>query len=116
MDSAQISVGPHTLWAYIANTPELRRAGLQHRHLAPHTGMLFVFGDTKNRSFWMKDVPAPLDMIFIDEHGVVVGVIDSAPAGSTRYYSVGVPSQYVLEVPGGWAAAHGVGVGTTVRF
>jgi hypothetical protein len=30
--------------------------------------------------------------------------------------TVGKPSLYVLEVNGGWAVAHGVVEGTTVRF
>ena len=37
-------------------------------------GMLFVFPDTRNRSFWMKDCLVDIDVMFLDSRGRIVAV------------------------------------------
>ena len=83
--------------------------------LADDAGMLFVFPETDEHSFWMKNTLIPLDMIFIDEDRVVVGVVAGAEPLTLEPRSAGV-SRFVLEVNGGWAARHGVAVGDRVTF
>jgi uncharacterized membrane protein (UPF0127 family) len=46
----------------------------------------------------------------------VAGVLERVPPLTTEPRTVGRPSRYVLEVNGGWAAAHGVRRGDAVRF
>jgi len=105
-----------TVEAEVARTPEELERGLMFRErLAPGTGMLFVFPETAERGFWMKNTLIPLDMVFVDEAGVVVGVVERAEPLSTALRGVGRPSRQVLEVPGGWAAERGVRVGDRVR-
>ena len=89
---------------------------MQREQLAPDAGMLFLFDETEDHSFWMKDTLIPLDMIFVDEGGRVVGVVERAEPLTLSPREVGAPSRYVLEVNGGWAAAHGVAAGDRVRF
>jgi uncharacterized membrane protein (UPF0127 family) len=55
-------------------------------------------------------------MIFVDDGGQIVGIVERAEPLTTSPRTVGVPSRYVLEVNGGWAAAHGVARGDRVRF
>ena len=105
-----------TVIAAVATTPAQRTRGLMGWHLVPGTGMLFVFSDMKVRSFWMKDVPTDLDILFIDQHLRVVGIVKNAAAMSRKSFSVGKPSKYVLEVSGGWSAHNNVGVGAQVNF
>ncbi len=101
----------------VARTPAEVERGLMFRErLGPDEGMLFVFPESSDHSFWMKNTLLPLDMIFADERGTVVGVIERAEPLSTVARSVGVPSRYVLEVNGGWTAAHGVAAGDRLRF
>lgn len=101
----------------VARTPEELARGLMYRNaLADNAGMLFVFPETDEHTFWMKNTLIPLDMIFIGEDGRVVGVVESAAPGTTTMRSVGAPSRYVLEVNGGWARAKGVRRGDPVRF
>ena len=91
--------------------------GLMHRtRLPPDAGMLFVFGETSDHGFWMRNTLIPLDMIFIGEDGRIVGIVERAEPLSTVNRSVGAPSRYVLEVNGGWTSAHGVRAGDRVRF
>ena len=101
----------------IASTPEARSRGLMYRQeLADGHGMLFVFDEDANHEFWMKNTVIPLDMIFITVDGQVAGVHKNATPMSTAGISVGTPSRYVLEVPGGWAERRGVAVGDRVEF
>jgi uncharacterized membrane protein (UPF0127 family) len=103
--------------AEVARRPEELERGLMFREvLAPGTGMLFVFPDTSEHVFWMKDTPAPLDMLFVDEGGVVVGVVERAEPFTTSPRTVGRPSRYVLEVPAGFASARGIRAGDRVRI
>jgi uncharacterized membrane protein (UPF0127 family) len=99
----------------VAATPQERNRGLMYRESLPDGhGMLFVFDDDADHEFWMKNTLIPLDMIFIDAGRRVVGVHANATPLSTALISVGAPSRYVLEVPGGWAARRGVARGDRV--
>jgi uncharacterized membrane protein (UPF0127 family) len=84
--------------------------------LAEDHGMLFVFGDEVERSFWMKNTLIPLDMLFLARDGRVVGIHADAVPLSTMPLSVGQPSALVLEVNGGWARRHGVRPGDRVEL
>jgi len=55
-------------------------------------------------------------MLFIARDGTVVGIHANATPLSTANISVGKPSRYVLEVPGGWVARHGIAAGARVEF
>ena len=101
----------------VARTEAERERGLMFRQkLGADEGMLFVFPESGDQAFWMKNTLIPLDMIFIAESGAVVGVVADAEPFSTTPRSVGTPSRYVLEVNGGWSAAHGIARGDRVRF
>ncbi len=107
----------HAVAVEIARTPEARARGLMFRErLDPDGGMLFVFDESEPHGFWMKNTLIPLDMIFIDDTGRIVGIVASAEPETLTPREVGAPSRYVLEVNGGWAAAHGVAKGDVVRF
>jgi len=101
----------------VAATPAERERGLMYRSsLAEGRGMLFVFDEDGNHGFWMKNTLIPLDMLFIARDGTVVGVHANATPLSTANISVGKSSRYVLEVPGGWAARHGIAAGARVEL
>ncbi|HET9599507.1 MAG TPA: DUF192 domain-containing protein [Anaeromyxobacteraceae bacterium] len=101
----------------LARTPEEQARGLMFRdRLAEDAGMLFIFPDSSDHAFWMKNTLIPLDMIFIDEAGTVVGIVERAEPQTLTPRSVGARSRYVLEVNGGWSAANGFGKGDRARF
>jgi uncharacterized membrane protein (UPF0127 family) len=100
----------------VARTDAERAKGLMHRRsLAKDAGMLFVFDETAEHPFWMKNTLIPLDIVFIAEDGRVAAIVHAVP-GDLAPRSGGVPSRYVLEVNGGWTDAHGVRPGDRVRF
>jgi uncharacterized membrane protein (UPF0127 family) len=56
----------------LACTSEEQALGLSFREsLAPKAGMLFVFPEDKDQSFWMKDMIFPLNIYWINSNGVV---------------------------------------------
>ncbi|HEY1908365.1 MAG TPA: DUF192 domain-containing protein [Myxococcaceae bacterium] len=109
--------GNHRLTVEIADTSPLRTRGLMWRSELPEgTGMLFIFPDEVVQSFWMRNTLIPLDMLFIDKRGKVVGVVQWAEPRTLSSRTVGKPSLYVLEVPGGWTSKNGVRAGSTVEL
>jgi uncharacterized protein len=107
----------HAVSVELARTPEARTRGLMYREsLAPDAGMLFIFDESARQSFWMRNTLIPLDMIFIDDTGRIVGIVERAEPQTLTGRGVNEPSRYVLEVNGGWSAAHGVAKGDTVKL
>jgi uncharacterized membrane protein (UPF0127 family) len=101
----------------IAATPDKRERGLMYRReLPPDHGMLFIFPVDKVNSFWMKNTPIPLDMIFISRERKIVGIVHEAVPFSLDGRSVSAPSQYVLEINGGLSRRYGFKAGDPVRF
>lgn len=115
--TVETASGAHSVAVEVARTDPQRALGLMNRPSLPDdAGMLFVFGDTDEHTFWMKNTLIPLDMIFIGEDGRVVGVVERAEPLTTSPRTVGKPSRYVLEVNGGWSAKRKVRPGDLVRF
>jgi uncharacterized membrane protein (UPF0127 family) len=101
----------------VADTPAKRELGLQYRkELGSDRGMIFLFAAEAPQTFWMKNTPIPLDMIFIDRDRKIVGIVEQAVPYSLESRSVGVPSRYVLEINGGLAKEHGIKTGDSVGF
>jgi uncharacterized membrane protein (UPF0127 family) len=101
----------------IADTPAKREMGLQYRReLAESRGMIFLFPREEHQSFWMKNTPIPLDLIFISAERKIVGIVNNATPFSLDPRSVNGRSQYVLEIKGGLSVRHGFKAGDLVRF
>ena len=109
--------GDVVVQAEVVSTPAKIMQGLMYReHLAPDAGMLFLMGRDEDWAFYMRNTLIPLDMIFITRDFSVAGVVANAKPRDETNLKVGKPSMYVLEVNGGWAAAHNVSAGTKARF
>jgi uncharacterized protein len=101
----------------LAITPGQRTFGLMYRgHLDENAGMLFIFPVAEPLKFWMRHTEIPLDMIFADSSGVVVGIVANATPYSERPVGPDAPALYVLEVNGGFCARHGVRAGDKMSF
>jgi uncharacterized membrane protein (UPF0127 family) len=99
----------------VVRTPQDRARGLMfRRELKANHGMLFLFDREEIQSFWMRNTFIPLDMLFIDRDGFVVGIVQNAEPQTNTSRTVGIPSQYVLEVTGGWSKKNHVGPGSRV--
>ena len=101
----------------VARTEPEHAKGLMFReHLDADAGMLFVYEDESIRAFWMKNTLIPLDMLFISADHHVVGIVENAEPQTETVRQVDRPAQYVLEVNGGFSAAHGITEGTAVEI
>jgi uncharacterized membrane protein (UPF0127 family) len=99
----------------IAKRNAERMRGLMYRkELGDNAGMLFIFEEERALEFWMKNTCIPLDMIFISDKGVVVGIEENTPTLSTATFGPSCPARFVLEVNAGWARKHGVRPGMRV--
>lgn len=93
----------------IADEPLEHQAGLSHRPwLRDGRGMLFVFDQPGTPSFWMKDVPYSLDIIYLLD-GVVTEaffrVPGTLPGREPATVQPTKPANQVLEVRGGFGAS-----------
>ena len=108
----RVHVGERPVRAVLAASEQAKRRGLAGRTIGAGEGMLFRYGAAGPRSFWMRGVDYPVDIIWV-RAGRVTGVTRALPvsrAGLRLYDSPG-PADRVLEVPGGWSAPRGIGRG-----
>jgi uncharacterized membrane protein (UPF0127 family) len=117
----QAAKGPVPVVVELAIAPaELERGLMYRKTLDDGYGMLFVFEDETEHSFWMKNTLIPLDMLFIAKDGPgagrIVGIHENATPLSLASISVGKPSTNVLEVPGGWSQRVGVRTGDRITL
>jgi len=107
----------HAVEVEIATTRAARNRGLMwRRDLALGKGMLFVFPQQEEHGFWMRNTLIPLDLLFIDDGEKIVGIIPQATPRSLTNRSLGRPSRFVLEVPGGWSEKQGIIPGSKVQI
>ena len=105
----------HTFQTEVACTPEKRAQGYQFRTYIPeNTGILFPSDEPKQFVMWMKDTLLPLDMLFINQQGVIVGIEQGRPQSEALIYSP-KDTCAVLELKADTAARLGIKVGDRFR-
>ncbi|GAB6860868.1 DUF192 domain-containing protein [Haloplanus litoreus] len=107
-----------TVDVWVADSLPKRYTGLSDTTaLEPGQGMLFVHGSEGDRSYVMRDMAFPLDIVFVAADGTIT-TIHHAPvhdgSGDLKQYSG--RARYVLEVPMGYTNRTGVDVGDRVRI
>ena len=106
----------HTFHVWLAETSEQHRLGLMNvsaEELAADWGMLFVFAEERELSFWMKNTIIPLDIAFIGAEGVIVKT-HTMPPRTLKGFGSGAPAQFALEVNAGRFAELGIVEGDAV--
>ncbi|ESY82997.1 hypothetical protein X740_03375 [Mesorhizobium sp. LNHC221B00] len=99
----------------VADNEAEREAGLMFREdMADDHGMLFVFDETREVNFWMKNTPMPLDLIFVGQDGRIRAIEEGEPQ-SEAIVSPGEPVRFVLELKAGTAARDGIADGDLLR-
>lgn len=105
----------HHFEVELAETREHMMRGLMFRtDLADDAGMLFDYPRPQPVSMWMKNTLIPLDMVFIDEHGVIIRIARWTVPLSLESIPSGGPARAVLELKGGITGRLGIAAGDRV--
>ncbi len=100
----------------VSSEHDMARGLMYRTSLAQDRGMLFDLHLRDDHKFWMHNTCIPLDLLYVDDDGLLVGIVENAPTLNDDSRGVGCPSRYVLEVNAGWARRHGVKAGQRVSI
>ena len=73
-------------------------------------------GPAREASFWMKNTPSALDIIYIRPDHTIARIAENATPYSTTPLNSGEPVSAVLELKGGKAAELGIGENDKVTW
>jgi uncharacterized protein len=114
--------GTHQFRVEVAKTPAEQQRGLMYRtDIGKSGGMIFApyppeGGPPREASFWMKNTPTPLDIIFIRPDGTIATIAENTVPFSEAPVPSGEPVAAVLEILGGRAAELGIAEGDKVSW
>lgn len=107
--------GPQVFTVELAVDGLQRQQGLMFRErMANDAGMLFDFGEPREVAMWMRNTLIPLDMLFIDEAGVIRRIHEGAKPHDETPLPSGGPVKFVLELNKGAVSARKIAVGNRV--
>lgn len=109
--------GSLNLKVEIADNHEKRMRGLMFRDSIPSDyGMVFLFPQKKILYMWMKNTKIPLDMLFFDETGSILKIIENAVPYDLKLLSSVKPVIGVIEVQGGFSQKNRVKIGNKIHL
>ncbi len=116
----KIAVGKKKLSALIADGPRKMTVGLMFREkLKPDECMLFDFPNNGYHPIWMRNMRFPIDIIWADENGKIVHIVEKAPPlkGLTfTSYGPEKPSRYVVELNAGFVKKNKIKAGNKIKI
>jgi uncharacterized membrane protein (UPF0127 family) len=99
------------------DTDEMAKGLMGRTALAEDAGMLFVYPEERELSFWMRDTLIPLSIAFMDGEGRIIDIQDmKALDDRPPHYTSAEPARYALEVNEGFFEERGVEVGDRARL
>ncbi len=108
--------GEHKFMVEIADDDERRQRGLMYRPPLPDDrGMLFQFPVAGEQSFWMRNTPSSLDILYIDPRGRIVSIAKHATPNSDAPIPSNGAANGVLELRAGRADEIGAQPGDQVK-
>ncbi len=111
----KVLVGKREFLVEVAQTTTEKERGLIGKeYLGESQGMLFIYKQPQQVTFWMKDMLIPIDIIWIENRRIKGFQENLLPDnGEKLYYSPG-KIDYVLEIKAGEAARKGIRVGEKI--
>ena len=105
----------HVFHVEMALTPDQQEVGLMFRtSVPPDGGMLFDWGAPRISQMWMKNTVSSLDMVFIDDQGVIRRIVERTVPESLAIIDSLVPVRATLELAAGTAEKLDIRVGDKV--
>jgi uncharacterized membrane protein (UPF0127 family) len=120
-DVDDITIGNTNLRVIIADEHDEQISGLSNIMLneLSSDGMLFIFNDSQERVFWMKDMNFALDIVWISQGEIVkieenIEILDEF-GDVRRMLSEPFEVDSVLELPSGSIEKYGINVGDSLE-
>ncbi|WP_409977333.1 DUF192 domain-containing protein [Borrelia sp. RT1S] len=85
------------------------------RFVDKNNGILFMFNEEKNLSFWMRNTPVPLEIAYINTGGIIKEIHSLVPFSEKSVRST-YKVKYALEVPEGSFSRFNIKIGDRVKF
>ncbi len=115
--TVEVDGKPITFASELAASPQEQQKGLMFRtELGDFEGMLFPYGSAAQLSFWMKNTPLELDIIFIGPDGKILNIGKGVPYQESPSVNSAGLAIGVLELRGGRAAELGIEPGDRVSW
>ncbi len=106
----------HDFQVEVATSLDQQEVGLMWRTVVdPDGGMLFDWGRSRESQMWMKNTLVSLDMLFIDQAGVVRHIVERTTPHSLAVIDGGGPVRATLELAAGTAERLDIRVGDRVE-
>jgi hypothetical protein len=106
----------HIFTTEVAASQEAQAKGMMFRtEMGDDEGMLFPSYEAQARSFWMKNTPLPLDIIFIGPDNRITNIGEGVPYSVASVASDG-PALAVFEIRGGLSEELGIAPGDLVEW
>lgn len=116
LPTVKLWLGAQELTTEVARSASEVETGMMWRtSMAESEGMLFVFAEAHQASFWMKNTLVPLSCAYIDANGIILEIHDMKPRDLTPIKAATDKVQFVLEVNQGWFKRNNVNPGTSAR-
>lgn len=110
------SEGAHTFTTEFAISPAAQSRGLMFREtLADDEAMIFPYNPPRILSFWMKNTPISLDIVFIGPDRRIVNIETAVPYSLESVRSTS-PAIAAFEIRGGLAQELGIAPGDKVEW
>lgn len=107
----------HTLILDVADTFQKRQKGLMNRkYLSDKKGMLFVFTKMNRHCFWMKNTHIPLDILLINQEGILVEILENMKPYSQKHRCSKTFIQRAIELKGRICHDRGIRIGDSLIF
>lgn len=106
-----------TIRVAVADEPDERNQGLMDvNNLPADAGMLFIFPEEEELSFYMANTPLSLDIIFVNSDSTIVRIHHSTTPYSSKQLRSEAPAKYVVETNAGYCLSNDIREGQKVRF
>lgn len=114
-----VTINNHVWTVETATTPEEQAQGLSNRESLPaDNAMYFIFNDVTDRTFYMKNMKFPLDIVWIKDDEIIKVDYDAMPEGENPlnfFYSKEAVNR-VLEINNGDAMKYDLKPGDKVLY
>ncbi|HET8864199.1 MAG TPA: DUF192 domain-containing protein [Gracilimonas sp.] len=106
-----------TLKVAVADEQEERNQGLMDvNEMSSDAGMLFIFPEESELSFYMANTPLSLDIMFVNADSIIVRIHHSTTPFNSEQLPSGKPAKFVVETNAGYAVANDIQEGMRIRF